>query len=136
MLTLSNGQYIEARSSKTNISFVVSGNKWSGSVSGGGILSEGFFYSKNKIYTSVGKSEVSLLFANTNQFTDTVLTIWMEGSKMFQGTVVTGGSVSFDGEWKVYNADGIQMLDSGFERITVSTIAPSNPSIGDLWISI
>lgn len=136
MLTLSDGQYIEVQSSTTNISYIVSGNTFQGHIQGGGILAEGFFYAKNKIYTSTGKSEVSLLFNNNNQPTDTILTVWIEGSKTFEGTVVSGGSVSFDGAWKVYNAAGIQMLDSGFERIIVSTIAPSNPTIGDLWIQI
>lgn len=136
MFSLSSGQYIEAQSSTTNISYVVSGTTYSGAVASSGVLSEGFFMPKKKFFTATYRSDVSILFANTNQNTDSVLTVWVQGSKIFSGTLSAGGSASFDGEWKVYNSNGVQVLDSGFEHITVSENAPSNPSIGDLWIDI
>lgn len=136
MLTLSNGQYIEAYSNTTNVSYVISGDTFAGSVESGGILAEGFVQTKKKLYTATGRSEVQIVFANTNQATDTILTVWLQGSKIFEGTMIAGGSATFDGTWKIYNEDGIQMLDSGFERITVSSVFPSNPSIGDLFILI
>jgi hypothetical protein len=106
MFTLSSGQTIEAASSATNISYIISG-------AGRGIVSEGFINSRKHLYTATATSELSLLFANKNQNSDTTLYIWIEDSLMFKGTVSAGGSVSFDGHWRIYNPDGLQMLDSG-----------------------
>lgn len=128
MLQLSTGQYIAATSSTSNVSFTV--------VGGGGIVAQGFFYTLKTLYTANNLASVTLLFTNHNQDTDTVINVYVGTTRVFTGTIPSGGSATFDGTWVIYNAAGMQMLDSGFERITVSEIAPSNPSIGDLWIDI
>lgn len=135
MLQLATGQYIAASSSTSNVSYTITGIvNGSGNISG--ILAQGFFYTIKTLYTAAGLAEVTLLFTNHNQTTDTVISVYVGTTRIFTGTLPSGGSASFDGSWKVYNAAGMQMLDSGFERITVSEIAPSNPSIGDLWVDI
>lgn len=131
MLQLATGQYIAASSSTSNVSYTITGSSKQS-----GILAQGFFYTLKTLYTATGLAEVTLLFTNHNQTTDTVISVYVGTTRVFTGTLPSGGSASFDGSWKVYNAAGMQMLDSGFERITVSEIAPSNPSIGDLWVDI
>lgn len=128
MLQLAPGQYITATSSTTNTSYTVVGEE--------GIVAQGFFYTLKILYTATSAETVSLLFTNHNQNDDTILTVYVGEVRVYTATIPSGGSVSFDGSWKMYNAAGMQMLDSGFERITVSEIAPSNPSIGDLWVQI
>lgn len=135
MISLSAGQPLYGFSSTTNISYTIEGKE--GTVNK--VFAHGFFYQGKVLFTPTNDVEVGIFLSNNNQPDSTEVKIYVGGSnptqQIFQCTLEADWSVSYDGDWKVYDQNGLLRI-AGNPQITVSDTAPSNPSMGDLWVEL
>lgn len=135
MIRLNTGQTVYASSTTTNISYTLEGRE--GNINK--ILAHGFFYSLKELYVAPSQAEFFVFLSNNNQSDTTEVRFFIGGdgntNQIFKCTLEANWSVSYDGDWKVYDQNGLLRIASN-PQITVSDTAPSNPSMGDLWVDL
>ena len=135
MIHLNTGQTVYASSTNTNVSYTLEGEE--GGVDK--ILEHGFFYTIKNLYTAPAPAEFFVFLSNNNQPLTTEVRFYIGGQSatnlIFRCTLEANWSVSYDGDWRVYDQNGLLRI-AGNPQITVSDTAPLSPSMGDLWVQL
>jgi hypothetical protein len=93
------------------------------------------------IHTVTKTSEVisGITIWNTSESTSTTIQLFFNGDTVLERPYIVNlepsGFTIIEDDVKVYDSAGL-LLTGGCTNITVSAIAPTNPSLGDLWVSI
>ncbi len=137
MISLSAGQSLFASSSASNVTFTLVGNIGNTQ----SVLAQGFFLANRAIFTATANTTISKIYLHNYTGIDTIMTLRAVENAAI-GTIYTaelfvGYSATLtDVGWTIYDANGAPVVNSGCTNITVSSVAPVNPSLGDLWVQI
>ena len=143
MLSLAAGQSIYGQSSSGNVVYTITGIVASGTTETYKVLASGFFGGTTLLFTPTGGTRVtSISMHNPASITDDlVVTVYIGGTGtsnvVYKANLLQEYTLTYDEDgWRVHNSAGEEVIDTGCVNIIVSQIAPTNPSLGDLWVQL
>lgn len=134
MITLNAGEAMYGTSSDSNIVYTLYNNAE--------ILMQGFFQMPQKVmYQAATKKTITGIFLHNNNNIDTQVIVQAVGNNsnniIYKAHMLAGYSATYaGGHWTMYDEDGVPVIRDIGTNITVSDTAPSNPSMGDLWVDL